>query len=179
MTIARLANAVDRWIARAEAVLLSGAVISLTVLTVGNVVSRKVFHSSWSFAEEISQFFLIVITFAGVGYAARRAAHICMTAFYDPLPARFKKVLAVLISLVTALLLFYLAGEAAVYVHSTYALHKTTPALRLPFWMFVAIVPVGLALGGVQYLLTFIKNLVSPETWVSIEVTADQVRDNP
>ena len=178
MNITRIAARLDKATSRIEGLLLAWSVLLLTALTVGNVVSRKFFHASWSFAEEISQLFLIVITFAGVGYAARRASHICMNAFFDALPDKIKKPLAVVIALGTSLLLFFLAWQAALYVHTTYTTAKTTPALQLPFYLFIIIVPIGLALGGIQYLLTVVKNLTHEGIWMSVHVTADQVHEN-
>ena len=178
MSISRIAARLDAITSRIEGLLLAWSVLLLTALTVGNVISRKVFNSSWSFAEEISQLFLIIMTFAGVGYAARRASHICMNAFFDALPDRIKKPLAVLIALATSGLLFFLAWQASLYVHSTYLTAKTTPALQLPFYLFIIIVPVGLALGGIQYFLTFVKNLTHEGIWMSVHVTSDQVHEN-
>lgn len=179
MKLSMLAHKLDSLVSRGEAILLAWSVIILTVLTVGNVISRKFFSYSWSFTEEISQLLLILVTFSGVGYAARQATHICMTAFFEVLPMRWKKALATVIALFTGLLLFYLAYYAGLYVYSSYVLQKMTPALRIPFYLFILAVPVGLGLGGLQYLLTFIKNLTTPGVWLSIDVTADSVEQTP
>jgi hypothetical protein len=56
--------------------------------SVGNVIGRFVFGRSLYFAEEVNQFLIILITFAGIGYAARNGRHIRMSAFYDMLPPR-------------------------------------------------------------------------------------------
>lgn len=166
----RFLHSLDKTIDKVEAFLLAWSVILLSLLTVGNVISRRLFSYSWSFTEEISQFFLIVVTFAGVGYAARKATHICMTAFYEYLPVKLKKVVTVFISFVTAGVLFYLTFYACKYVYSAYLLNKLTPALQIPFYMFIMIAPIGLFLGGMQYLLTGIKNLTTEGVWLSIEV---------
>lgn len=169
-----LAQTLDSLVSRMEAFTLAWAIISLTLLTAGNVLSRMLFSYSWSFIEELSQLLLILVTFVGVGYAARKANHICMTAFFETLSPRFKKWFATCIALVTGLLLCYLAWHAGLYVYATYVLQKTTPALRIPFYLFILAVPLGLGLGGLQYLLTFIKNVTTPGIWMSIEVTADE-----
>lgn len=60
---------IDDVIAKIEAIFLSTSIITMTVLLVGNVVARKVFNSSWTFAEEVGQLLVVVCTFMGLGYA--------------------------------------------------------------------------------------------------------------
>ena len=154
---------------RVEEFILAWGVILLTVVTVGNVLSRKVFNYSWSSAEEVSQFILVMLTFMGISYAARRSRHIRMNALYEQLGCRAKKVLMFCISLGTALILFYLAFYAIEYVLDVKSMQRITPALRIPFWIVIACAPVGLFLGGVQFLLTFVKNVKEKDVWLSCE----------
>ena len=165
----RLLKKTNHWIGQVEKHLISYATIVLAVLTVGNVVSRKVFNFSWSFTEEVSQFILVLITFVSVSYGTRKARHICMTALFEALSLRWQKLFILTSSMLTAGILFYLGYFAYEYVASTYHLHKTTPVLRIPFYLVIACVPAGLFLGGIQYVLTFIKNLAEKEIWLSFE----------
>ena len=48
-----------------------------------------------------------------------------------------------------------------------------TPSLRMPFWITVMWVPIGLILAGIQYLRAFYKNLVEKDVWVSAEVSSE------
>ena len=77
-----------------EKFILTYGIICLAIITVGNVISRKVFNYSWAFTEEISQFIMVIITFMGLGHAARKARHIRMTAVYDLVNDRIKKITA-------------------------------------------------------------------------------------
>ena len=160
---------INGFIGNIEAYLLSWSTIFLAALTVGNVVSRKLLNYSWSFTEEISQFILVLVTFIGVSYGARKARHICMTALFEALNQKWQKIFMLVSSIVTAAVLFYLAYYAYEYVLSTYKMQKTTPVLRMPFFLLISSVPVGLFLGGLQYVLTFIKNLTSQGVWNSYE----------
>jgi TRAP-type C4-dicarboxylate transport system permease small subunit len=45
----------------------------------------------------------------------------------------------------------------------------TTPALRLPYWIFYVIVPIGFFMAGIQYIRTIIKNFTEKKTWMSPE----------
>jgi TRAP-type C4-dicarboxylate transport system permease small subunit len=160
---------INQFFCRIEEFTLSYGVILLTIITVGNVVSRKVFNHSWSFAEEISQFILVIVTFMGVGYAARKSRHIRMTAVYEMMPEKVKKALMLFISLTTTLLFLYLAWHAWGYTERVISSARVTPVLRVPFYLVIMWVPIGMFMGAVQYGLTFLKNLTHQGIWLSFE----------
>lgn len=162
-------NKLNKIVSEIEKYILSYGIISLAVVTVGNVLSRKLFNYSWSFAEEISQFILVIVTFMGISYAARKSRHIRMTAFYELVNDKVKKILILLVSLVTAAVLFYLSYHAMLFVLDVKSYGRVTPALRVPFYLVIMWAPAGLFLGAVQYLLTFIKNITIKEVWLSNE----------
>ncbi|MGD2272212.1 MAG: TRAP transporter small permease [Desulfobacterales bacterium] len=152
-----------------EKYILAYGVICLAIITIGNVISRKAFNHSWSFAEELSQFILVIITFMGISYAARKSRHIRMTAFYEMVNDKIKKLLMILISIVTMVILFYLSYYALLFVLKVQDYGRVTPALRLPFYWMIMWAPIGLFLGGIQYLLTLIKNLSHKDVWLSFD----------
>ncbi|MEA1927564.1 MAG: TRAP transporter small permease [Candidatus Auribacterota bacterium] len=164
--------ALNRGIKYIETFILSLSIISLAVVTVGNVISRKLFNFSWTFAEEVSQFIMVLITFMGISYAARRARHIRMTAIFDNVPDKIKKAMMLLVSLITAATLFYLAYYSIVYLLDVRATGRVTPVLRIPFYLVIISVPLGFFLGGIQFSLTFLKNIMAKEVWLSSEEKA-------
>jgi C4-dicarboxylate transporter DctQ subunit len=163
-------EAVDRALEVAEAALLSAAILGMAVISIANVVARNAFGRSLSSAEELSQLLSVLVTFAGIGYAARRARHIRMSALYDALPGLLRKTLWVFTCLGTGVLLLLLAGYATAYVGSLRALGSVTPALRVPLHLVYLSVPVGLALGGVQYALTALRNVLEPGVHASFRL---------
>lgn len=156
-------------IRKLEEILLSWGVISMAVVTIGNVLSRKFFNHSWSFAEEVSQFILVMVTFMGISYAARKGRHIRMTALFEMMGPRLQKAMILLVSLATMAVLFYLSYHSLLYVLKIKAYGRVTPALCFPFYLALVWVPAGLFLGGIQYGLSFIKNLKEKEVWLSFE----------
>jgi TRAP-type C4-dicarboxylate transport system permease small subunit len=49
-------------------------------------------------------------------------------------------------------------------------LHRVSPILQFPLHYVWSVVPVGFALTGVQYFLTFFRNLKSGDVWISYYV---------
>ncbi|HKL01875.1 MAG TPA: TRAP transporter small permease [Desulfotignum sp.] len=141
---------------------------ALTVLLIANFIAREFFTSIY-FAEEISEFLVIFTTFVGVSYGVRRARHIRMGAILDMMPKAIEKLLILLISAVSAFVMFFMASASWEYLmHSLHKAHET-PALKLPYWIFYVIMPVGFFMAGLQYIRTIIKNLTEKETWMSPE----------
>lgn len=143
--------------------LLTWAMILVAVLTITNVFSRLLFNHALAFAEELTRFMIIVICFVGLSYAASRGRHIRMTALYDLLPLRPRKILMMVIAAVTALLMFYLAYASVGYIYVIYDLESMSPTLRVPLFIVYLAAPIGLVLAGIQYLLTLVRNLNEPD----------------
>lgn len=151
-----------------EVVILSGGTAALAVMLIANVIARSFFQSIY-YAEEVSKFLIILITMVGVSYAARKARHIRMGAFFDLMPPKMEKVFVFIISAVSALVLFLLAYFSYKYVVQMRMLGQKTAALQVPFWTFNLIVPIGFTLAGIQYIRTIIKNIVEKDVWLSPE----------
>lgn len=161
---------IDEWIAKFEAVLLASGVILMAINTCVNVVARFVFNEGLFFSDEINRILIILITFAGIGYAARHGRHIRMSAIYDAFPAKGRKVLMIFISLFTSVVMFFLCYYAFEYIQTLYSRGRILPALGIEIWLIYVWAPVGFAITGIQYFLTAIKNLTSKDVYLSTGV---------
>ncbi len=160
----------DNGIARLEAFLLAAGVLLMAGNTVANVVGRFIFGSSIQATEEINRILIILITFAGISYAARHGRHIRMTAFFDMMPPKARKALMIVIALVTAGFMFALCWYSWGYMMTQYGRGRVLSSLQIPVWITLVWVPVGFFMTGLQYLLTAIKNILSPDIYLSTSV---------
>lgn len=160
---------IDKYLSKVEAFLLSYTVIAMAIVLIGNVLSRSIFNRSWTFVEEVGQLMVIIITFVGVSYAARNGRHIRMSAVFDAVPMKVKKVLILIISLVTAITLLYFAYLGFTYMQFVMGTGRVTPALRIPAYFMVVFVPVGFLLAGIQYLINFVLNLREKEIYIGTD----------
>ncbi|SEL62813.1 TRAP transporter small permease [Halomonas daqiaonensis] len=161
---------IDTLISKLESVILALGVLLMAVNTVVNVISRFVFGESIMVSGEINRILIIMITFAGIGYAARHGRHIRMSAIYDALPAGGRKALMILISLFTALIMFFLLYYSVFYIIDLYNRGRILPSLGFPIWIIYIWVPLGFLITGIQYLLTAVKNLTSRDVYLSTAV---------
>lgn len=161
---------VDTAISRIESVLLAAGVLLLAGNTIANVIGRFVFQESIFFSEELNRIIIILITFAGISYAARHGRHIRMSALYDALPPAMRKPLMIIIALVTAAFMLGLAWYSLQYILTLNERGRVLPALQIPVWIIYLWAPVGFFMTGLQYILTAIKNLLEKDIYLSTNV---------
>ncbi|TVP92290.1 MAG: TRAP transporter small permease [Pseudomonadaceae bacterium] len=157
----------DRITEQIEKLILGCSVLFLAGLLIVHVIGRQVFGSGVTGQVELTQMSMVIMTFAGLSYAVRRARHISMSAFYDQLKGLPRKILLVTICLLTGALLFYFSWHAWDYVSTLQRRGRTSSALSIPLWIPYLVAPIGFALAGIQYWLTALRNLTSKEIYRS------------
>jgi TRAP-type C4-dicarboxylate transport system permease small subunit len=169
-TISAIINKFDSVMAKFEALVMTLGVVLMAVNTISNVISRFFFNHSIIFAEELNSIFILLVTFAGVGYAARQGRHIRMSAFYDVMPLGQRKWLMRMITLITGLCMLFLAWFASVYVLNIAGKGRIMPALGIPIYITYLWVPVGFFITACQYLSTCYKNFTQGDIYLAIDL---------
>lgn len=168
---------IDVVISKIEAVILALGVILMAINTCANVVARFILGRFFDavqgglfFSGEINRILIIMITFAGIGYAARHGRHIRMSAIYDALPVSGRKVLMIVIAFFTSIVMFFLSYYSVLYITDLFSRGRILPALGFEIWWIYLWVPVGFVITGIQYFLTGIKNITSKDVYLSTGV---------
>uniref|UniRef100_UPI000AF80B73 TRAP transporter small permease n=1 Tax=Marinobacterium profundum TaxID=1714300 RepID=UPI000AF80B73 len=175
----RLFTLLDAVIGKAEMYVLGWGIIIMALNTIANVFGRYLFSQSIYFTEELNEFLIVIITFMGLGYVTRKGRHIRMSALYDVLPARARKLLMILIAAVTAVAMLALAWYAFEYVAKIARRGRVTPALQFPLYLTYVWVVLGFLVTGIQYLLTVFKNLDLADTDVYISYSTVDAYEDP
>ncbi|OUR67531.1 C4-dicarboxylate ABC transporter permease [Marinomonas sp. 42_23_T18] len=150
-----------------EKTIVFSSILLMMANSTANAIGRYAFGKSLFFSEELNQFLIIAITFIGFAYAVRKGRNIRMTALYDSLGYRAKKTIATTIAITTGLLMFYLSYKASIYVMEVRDLNRLSPALQFPVYLVYIIIPIGLAMAGLQYIIAFFMNLTHKEIYLS------------
>ena len=169
-TLPGFLGTIDTFIRRFEALILALGVILMAANTIINVVGRFVFQHSIFFTEELNRILIILITFAGIGYAARYGRHIRMSAIFDALSTKLRKNLMIIIAIVTALTMFSLCYFSIGYIVKVANSGRILPSLQIPVYIIFLWVPVGFFVTGIQYALTAVKNLTAKDVYLSTHV---------
>ncbi len=160
---------INDWIRKLEEFILAYGVLFMGGLTVVNVFARNFFNHSLSFATEINEFLIVLITFLGTSYAARNGRHIRMSAFHDIANKKIQKILTYIVTFGTAAFMYLLTFLSSQYVLSIFRSHKLSPVLRVPMYWIWIFVPIGLLMTAIHYTLAFVKNVMEDDVWVSFE----------
>lgn len=167
----------DTAVAHIESIMLAVGVLLMAASTVANVIGRFVLQSSIYFTEELNAILIVLITFAGISYAARHGRHIRMSAIFDALPPAPRKALMIVIATVTAVFMFGLCWYSVGYIITISGQGRVLPALQIPVWWTYLWVPVGFFMTGVQYALTAVKNATEKDIYLSTLVLEGYDRD--
>lgn len=160
----------DRLISKFEGVMLAVGVIFMTINTIAAVISRFVFNSAITFTDELNMIFIVVVTYAGLSYAARNGRHIRMSAIYDAMPPKARKVLMIVMTSVTSIFMFFLSFYTYYYIVEVYQSGRILPALGLSVFYIYLWAPVGFVMTGLQYMFTAVKNLTENDIYLSTYV---------
>lgn len=146
-----------------EQAILSLTVISMSLMLIGNAISRYFLNRSWAFTEEVGKISVVVLTFIGIGYAARKSMHIEMSGFFDMMSERWQRYVSMLIQLGSALVLAILTYLSFQYVHHLYVLGQVTTILRFPLYITMLVIPLGFLFGVIRYVVDFVKTIVNKQ----------------
>ncbi|MFC0338009.1 TRAP-type C4-dicarboxylate transport system, small permease component [Kushneria avicenniae] len=163
----------DRGLGLIERTIVAGSILVMALLMSAHVVGSITLGQGITGTYEMTEMLIVIITFVGVGYAARHARHISMSAIYEQLGDQRRKALLMLICLGTALLMFYFSYKSIEYVITLHDRGRTSASLQMPLWIVYLALPIGFALAGIQYVLTLVRNLTSPGIWRSLTEKED------
>ena len=169
----RVIHSISRITESIEKFVIFSSILLMMVNSTANAIGRYAFGKSLFFSEELNQFLIVAVTFIGFAYAVRKGRNIRMTAVYDSLGYTGRKLISTLIAITTSVLMFYLAYKAVFYVAELKEINRLSPALQLPVYIIYSIIPLGLGMAGIQYLMTFFMNITHREIYLSHEVIDD------
>ena len=156
----------DYLLEKTEEILLAFGTIVLSVILLINVFLRFFFSRSIVMAEEVGQILILGITFLGLSHVARHGRHIRMSVVYDVIDKKYRKVLAIIIPLVTSITLYYLSYIAFRYTLAIKISNRVTSSLHIPVHFVTAMVAIGLFTAGSQFIrISYlnIKNIKNKE----------------
>ena len=122
-------------------VLLMALLALMSALVFANVVLRYTTGDSIVWAEELSRYLMIWLTFLGAGLVLRYGGHLAVDNLQDLLPAPAGRWLRALIVLCVAGFAVCMIWIGTDYTLRTWA--QTTPVMELPFGLIYSALPVG------------------------------------
>jgi len=149
-----------------ELYLCAIAIAVMSVVVFVQVVFRFIVKSSLPWSEELSRYLQVYITFFGTAYGIQTGAHLGIEAFTHLLPKGGRKVLAILVQIVSMLVCTLILKLGVDIVMSQMASGQVSPAMRIPMWVIYGAIPMGMAFCVIRYIVEIyhsVKNFNKPE----------------
>jgi len=143
----------DRAFKRVNAGLIVAMMTAMVALVFANVVGRYLFSRSFIWAEELSQYLMVWVTFLGAGLALRHGRHVAMDMLQAALPVALGRALRAILAGVMIAFLLVLAVLGFQLV--AFAWPQETPAMNISAGIPYLAVPVGALVFLVHTLLMF------------------------
>jgi len=136
-----------------SAAVFSGAlVVALMLGVVANVTGRS-FGESIVGMEEISEYFLLWLTFAGTAWVLKRGRHVKIDVLTNYLPSKSQAMLDIFLSIIATVIFLFIAWYGFISIADYIQRGVYMPqVLRLPKGIVWAIVPAGSLLLAIQSL---------------------------
>jgi TRAP-type C4-dicarboxylate transport system permease small subunit len=154
----------------------------LMFLTVGDIIGRKLagtvsFMNPIPGTFEMTEYALIVIVFASIGYTQLRGEHISIDVITSHLPKRAQAILDCIMYLASAAMFALVAWQSFVYAGRLHAGHNVSAVLSIPQYPFAIIVAIGSIIYCLAVLVSFLVNLAKAVKPLRSTAGAKAVKD--
>jgi len=135
-------------------ILAEFALACTVILVFHEVVVRYIFNSPTIFSVEISEYLVVFLLFASVGWILKEERHVRVEAFITLLPEKVQHLLDILTSLLVMILCGVLIWKGGQTVITAYrGDYHSSSLLNVPLWIPYAFVPFGSLILGLQYIV--------------------------
>lgn len=134
---------------------LTFIVWALVALVFLNVVFRYFIFVSISWAEELSRYMMLAISFLGGTIVYNNKQFVSFDTFFNMINKKVRKIISFIFDIMIALFLIILIKESVNLIISN--LYQVSPAIRLPMPIVYATIPLG---SGI-FLLAVIEELLN------------------
>ncbi len=117
--------------------------VFVLITLVANVLSRKLLHRSWSFTEELVVAVFVLITLVAAALACREGELVSLPLLTDRLPKKSRKPVAVMITVLSVAFTAVLFRYGLDKVLTQLENGKRTFVLNWPEWIFWSFIPIG------------------------------------
>ena len=113
-----------------------------------NVVARYIFHSSLTWAGELTIYLFLWSAFFGAVYCFKHDAHISISLLTDRVQPKYAKILMLLSNTLTLIFLMAVSWYGFEYLQLVIELEERSIDLDIPMWIPYLAIPVSFAFGS-------------------------------
>jgi len=151
---------------RIEEFFISMALLFVTLLLFINVITRYSFGYSIKWAEELTRYLLIWVTFVGSSVCVRKQKHVGIDVLLTKCPTGKRWIISLIIAVIGLLFSFILTVYGWKITHSVILSKQLSPAMMLPMYLIYISIPIGGLLMSIRYfqvILAYLKDIIKKE----------------
>lgn len=149
-------------ISKVEIVVMVAISIVVTAITFINVLSRFVFHASFSWSEELVINIFVLMIMVGCALCTRDGSMITLSLVFDNVGVKGRKILTVIDTIANLAFYVIVIWTGFEKVASQIKTGKETFSLGWPEWVFTILLPIG-AIFVVLHAVEYLMNVLSGE----------------
>lgn len=138
------------------------ALLTMLALVFYQVLARFIFGSQLRWSEELARYFMLYISFLGIGAGIKYHKHVGVDLLGAILKGQSNKVLKIVIALITLIIMIfftYISGAVTLKIMKS---GQVSPAAHIPMWIPYATIPVGFFGGIFRELEELVKIATTP-----------------
>ncbi len=143
-----------------EKIVMSAVLLFVTLITVANVTVRKFTNFQFAWTEELVINLFVLLIMLGCALSVREGSMISLSLFYDRLSNKGKKIVTVIVTIVSVAFWIILLKTGWDKVLNQMASGKQTYSLGWREWVFTIYLPIGaflLIVHNLEYLYDTLK----------------------
>ena len=149
--VSKSAN-VSAWLSKLGAF----ALLAMMVLTVVDVAGRYLFKAPLLGAYELTEFLVLILIYAFLGYAQSKKRHVCVEIVMDSAPKRVRRIVALVNHLLCLGLFVLMAYMGLKKALDLFQVGEVSPNLVIPNYPFVLF----LVLGSLAMCIEYVRDIV-------------------
>jgi C4-dicarboxylate transporter, DctQ subunit len=161
----------SKYLDRIEEFFIGMTLLFVTLLLFINVITRYSFGYSIKWAEELTRYLLIWVTFIGSSVCVRKDKHVGIDVLLAKCPTGMRWILKLIIAIIGFLFSVILAFYGWNITYSVILSGQLSPAMMLPMYLVYISIPVGGILMGMRYfqiIFAYLKNIMQKEKETSV-----------
>ena len=128
-----------------EAIVVAVVLVAMLALVFLGVLSRYIFHFSFSFTEELVCAMFVLLSTMGGALASRENGHYTLDLITGMMKPGMKKIFFIIDTGLTCMAAAVLLYTGIVMVVSQYRIGFVSVALKIPNWVYGSFMPLGVA----------------------------------
>ena len=160
MWLKKAADSAESWVSpvvSAAGKLAAWLIAVMMILTVIDVVGRRVFNKPLAGAFELNQLLMLVVTFLAIAYCELLRGHVSVDFIVDKLHQKTQNIIDSITYFIFLVTFAIISWQFALYVVEVFEWGFTTAYFGVPIYLFIIVITFGCVLLSIMLLIHLLQ----------------------